>query len=245
MASMPSKSDLIQTGIAKGTFRSALASMWDCLTGLLGQDGTQATALATLGAPFAASIYKAGAYTVAPADRGKCVRCSGTFTLAFTPAPTLGDGFVFMVMNEGSGTITLDPDLSEKIDAVTTLTLAAGRSVIVFCDGVKFETFGRGGVESFNARAGAVTLTGADLLLPFDAIGSYCFAALVSGAQSLTAGNTYSGSSLRATGTSWNADGAGSTHPTATGATLSGTWRCLGTLTVTSTYVASLFQRIA
>lgn len=113
--------------------------------------------------PVETSTSKTGAYTVVPSDHGKVLKCSGTWTLSLSAAATLADGFVVKIANDGAGVITIDPNLSETIDAATTMTLAAGKSIVLFCDGTKWLTFGRGGVETFNTRSGAVTLTSGDI----------------------------------------------------------------------------------
>jgi hypothetical protein len=88
---------------------------------------------------------KTGVYTVLPSDFGTLIDCtSGTFDLDLTAAATLGDGFWFMARNSGSGTISIDPNSTENIDgSSTSITLAAGESVIVFCNGSAFKTIGR------------------------------------------------------------------------------------------------------
>jgi hypothetical protein len=88
---------------------------------------------------------KTGVYTVLPSDFGTLIDCtSGTFDLDLTAAATLGDGFWFMARNSGSGTISIDPNSTENIDgSSTSLTLAAGESVFVFCNGSAFKTIGR------------------------------------------------------------------------------------------------------
>lgn len=142
MTALPPVSDLVQTGISKGTFKSALSSLRAHLAELLGVTGNQRDALVALGAPLNSRTDKVGAYTVAATDRGKVVLCSGTFTLSISDAAVLGDGFVFAVLNSGSGTITIDPYLSQQIDGGTTKELAAGKLLLVYGDGVKFTSVG-------------------------------------------------------------------------------------------------------
>lgn len=142
MTALPPVSDLVQTGISKGTFKGALSSLRVHLAELLGVTGNQRDALIALGAPLNSRTDKLGAYTVAATDRGKVVLCSGTFTLSITDAAALGDGFVFAVLNNGSGTITIDPHLSQLIDGATTKTLSAGKLLLVYGDGVKFTSVG-------------------------------------------------------------------------------------------------------
>lgn len=163
MATLPPSADITGGAITEGQAKTWLTNVRTFIASLLGSDGTQPAALAALGAPWHGSIVKTGAYTVVAADRGKVLKCDGTWTLSFTAAATLGDGFYVEVINDSSGVITLDANSSELIDGVTTLALAAGKSVVAYCDGEKFMTFGRGGVESFNTRTGAVTLASGDI----------------------------------------------------------------------------------
>jgi len=88
-------------------------------------------------------LAKTAAYTVVAADRGKLIDCDGTFPLSLTAAATLGAGFTFAVRNSGTGTITIDPDLSEQIDGATTITLAAGESAVIVCNAAAFFTVGK------------------------------------------------------------------------------------------------------
>lgn len=137
MTALPPTSDLVTTGISKGTFKGALTNMRAFLAGLLGTSGTQAAALAALGVPMNATVAKSGAYTVVASDRGKVFNCSGTWELAIDAAATLGDGFVFGVYKGSTGTITVNPNLSEQIDGATTKALPKGLTLIQ-CDGTRF-----------------------------------------------------------------------------------------------------------
>lgn len=131
MTALPPSSDLVNTGISKGTFKTALSNLRGYLNGLFGDTGTQATALTTLGVLLNGSVAKSAAYTVAAADRGKLIDCTGTWTLAIDPLSTLGAGFAFGVRNSGSGTITINPDLSEQINAASTLVLGPFESCAI------------------------------------------------------------------------------------------------------------------
>lgn len=215
---------------------------------------TGGATLSSLGAIFNSSVAKTGAYTVVAGDKGKIISCSGTWSLALTGAATLGDGFAFAVANTGSGDITIDPNSTETIDAVSTLVVAAGKSVIVVCDGTKFVTFGRGGVESFNTRTGPVTLTSGDvttalgftppssLVVSEGAVGSYMFALAYSYAP--TFGGTISGANLYPSAVRPTINGGGESSYYGYGNAQGGTWKCLG-YCASATYQLSLFQRIA
>lgn len=149
MTVLTSVNNLIQTGISKAVFKAALANIRQVIAEKLGTTGAQSESLTLLGVPFHSSMPKSGAYTVVEADRGKVIRCSGgAWSLALSAAATLGDGFVFGMVNENAtGNITLDPYVSETIEGATTKAMLPGTSAIVYCDGTKFSLLG-GGVTS-------------------------------------------------------------------------------------------------
>jgi len=82
---------------------------------------------------------KTANYTLAAGDKGNLIACtSGTFTLSFTAAATLGSGWCVYLQNTGSGEITLDPASSETIDGLTSYIMYPYESRLVFCDGTSF-----------------------------------------------------------------------------------------------------------
>lgn len=81
-------------------------------------------------------VSKTSAYTVVPADAGRMLVCSGSWTLSLTAAATLGDGFVCTVRNNGTGTITLDPAGGETINSAASLALGPAQQCILVCNGV-------------------------------------------------------------------------------------------------------------
>lgn len=138
---LPAASAFTGSAVTEADEKAALTALNDFLSGLLGTDGVNQTALATLGALLNGILSKSAAYTVVAADRGKMIDCTtGTWTLALTAAATLGGGFAFAVKNSGAGVITFDPNLTEQIDGATTITLGAGESCFVLCDGTGFKT---------------------------------------------------------------------------------------------------------
>lgn len=145
MPSLPVSSDITGASTTEGQAKSWLTNLRDWANGLFGSDGTQATALGALGAPLSSNVVKSGAYTVVAADRGRVIRCTGTWTLSLSAVATLGSNFTFAILNEGSGTITIDPNLTETIDGATTKAVPAGEMGIVYCDGSAFSTIGIGG----------------------------------------------------------------------------------------------------
>jgi hypothetical protein len=107
-------------------------SGWDIRVS--GKRGAQGATGAT-GATSVPYVAKTGAYTVLSADKGKFIDCtSGTFTLAFSAAATIGADWYAYIRNSGTGEITLDPGGSETIDGVATIKLFPGETRLVQCD---------------------------------------------------------------------------------------------------------------
>lgn len=140
---LPLSTAFTGAGVTEGDFKSAITSLRDYLSGLLGTDGVTVTALATLGAPISGILTKSGAYGVVAGDKGKLIDCTGTWSLSALAAATAGDGFTVAVRNSGSGVITFDPNLSETVDGGATLAINAGESLILYCDGIKWLSVGK------------------------------------------------------------------------------------------------------
>ena len=128
--------------------------------------------LSTIGSLGHGTKTKTAAYTVVEADRGNLIALDGTFTLSLTAAATL-DTFVFVASNVGTGVITIDPDGTETIDGVATITLHPGESTAITGDASMWRTWGRvksNGVIGYKyAETGAVA-TGTTLVPKDDTI---------------------------------------------------------------------------
>lgn len=142
MPALPAASTFTASSVTEADFKAQLTTLISYLSGLLDTPGTPVTALAKLGALGNAVLAKSAAHTVVEADRGKLIDCTGTWTLSLTAAATLGS-FAFAVRNSGTGTITIDPNLSEQIDGAPTITLAAGESTVVVGNATAFFTVGK------------------------------------------------------------------------------------------------------
>lgn len=69
-------------------------------------------------------------------DRGTLITVtSGTFTQTAQPSATLGPGWFVDYQNEGTGTVTIDPNGSETIGGASTLTVGPGEAYRIQCDG--------------------------------------------------------------------------------------------------------------
>lgn len=98
-------------------------------------DWTGSVTGAPAAVPGIARAAKTAAYTLAAADKGTLIDCSGTWTLGLDSVATLGSGWWCYVRNTSNGNITIDPDGSELIDGVAAYTLNPCNSVMLTCDG--------------------------------------------------------------------------------------------------------------
>lgn len=79
--------------------------------------------------------------TVGVADTGVLIECtSGTFTLAFAAAATLGDQASGWIWNSGSGEVTLDPSGAETIDGLTSYIMYSGECRRWYVEGSAIKT---------------------------------------------------------------------------------------------------------
>lgn len=134
LSPLPPSSDFVTTGETKATFKGALSGLRAFLNSLLGATGSQADALTALGAPLNGTVALTAAATVVAAHRGKALVCSGTWELAIDAIATLGAGFVFVVSNSSTGSITINPNLSEPINGASTFVLGPLQSCAVMAD---------------------------------------------------------------------------------------------------------------
>jgi hypothetical protein len=98
------------------------------------------------------------------------ITATAAATLSLLPAATAGEGFYFVVKNaHASASVTLDPDLSETIDGVATVTIGPGQSALVITNGTTWRTMFLATVSATgnNTLSGSNTFTG-KVLLPTD-----------------------------------------------------------------------------
>ncbi|MCE3234527.1 MAG: hypothetical protein K0Q50_707 [Vampirovibrio sp.] len=93
--------------------------------------------------PPVSAIYSISTGTQAGTGSGALYVCTSTFTLTLQAAATNGANWIAHVRNDGSGVITIDPDGSETIDGLTTITIGPGNSCTIVCDGSNYVTLGR------------------------------------------------------------------------------------------------------
>ena len=87
----------------------------------------------------AKTLTKSSTYTAVLGDRSKLIECTAAMTLNLTAAATLTDGW-YIVVKANGGAVTVDPDGAEQIDGTTTLSVADGKSCMIFCDGTEFRS---------------------------------------------------------------------------------------------------------
>jgi phage-related tail fiber protein len=254
MTALPSIASFTAPTVTEGEFKTALSNLHLFLSGLLGTTGAAADAQAALGALLGAGVTtKTGAYTVAAADRGRVIACSGTFTVTLPDAGAVDAGFAVAIANYGTGTVTVDPFSTQTLDGASTRTLAASRMMVVCA--VNGEWLSVGGIGAASTtEAGVVQLSTAtnSTSTTLAATPSAVKAAYDLAASKADASHTHSqylgtdighnvvGSLCLAT---WLVTGTGTVNPGNTVAgsalraanlysshatALSGTWRCLG-----------------
>jgi hypothetical protein len=142
----------------QGNVKSWITNISTFISDLLGTDSTnKGSALVSLGALLNGSAVKTGSYTVVASDRGKVLTFTGGggYTVSLPAAASLGDGFAFALVNNTSGTITIDPNLSETVNGATAYAVQSTETVIVFCDGAKLILFGKAPAAIVNSLNGA------------------------------------------------------------------------------------------
>jgi hypothetical protein len=90
---------------------------------------------------FGSSVQDISSNTsVTTAQQNSVLICTGSPTLSLLAAANAEEGFVFTVKNNGTGTVTIDPNAAETIDGAATKDVAAGYTVLVVCDGTNWRT---------------------------------------------------------------------------------------------------------
>lgn len=84
----------------------------------------------------------------------------GAGTITFDSAVTLGDGFVTLIRNSGTGTLTLDPNGGQLINDETTFPIYPLESAFVVSDGIGLFTVGYALNQSFVVGAISIDVGG-------------------------------------------------------------------------------------
>ena len=111
-------------------------------------------------------------YTLGVTERAHLINWTGASgTLSLSAISALGAEWFCYIRNSGSSSITVDPNSTELINGLPTLTLTVGQSVMLICDGIDFYTVagGGGGTAAFDytsinvSGTGDYTLAGTEL----------------------------------------------------------------------------------
>jgi hypothetical protein len=117
------------------------------------------------------SAVKNATFTVGRGDHGKIFYCTGTYTVNFEAAATLGPDFYCWIENEGSGTLTLDANGAELINGAATMAVPAGTSVRVSSTGTALKASRKiAGIASISTT---LTQTDATSSVTPDALAAY------------------------------------------------------------------------
>jgi len=93
-------------------------------------------------------------YTFVAADRAQTkIWTSGSGTVNLPAVATVGNNWFFLLKNNGTGTLTLDANLSETIDGGLTKSYAPGESSFIICTGTEYVTVGYGVSSQFSFTA--------------------------------------------------------------------------------------------
>lgn len=103
----------------------------------------------TLNQAHPASTFING-YTFTTSDRAQTkVWGSGTGTVTLPPVSTVGNNWFMLLKNSGTGSLTVDCNLTETIDGGLTKNYAPGESSFIICTGTEFVTVGYGVSSTF------------------------------------------------------------------------------------------------
>lgn len=162
MPALPGITDFTDAAVTEGQFKTAFTTLHSYLSTLLGSAGTQAAALAALGALGAGYSLKTSAYTITTADRGKTIAGDSTFELTLPNVATAGAGWSVIVTNVGSGVITVAG--ARDINGESSLILGRYDSAIVTSTGSEWLAVGSLGAKSdrevLTSGSGSVTVPG-------------------------------------------------------------------------------------
>lgn len=116
----------------------------------------------TLNAAINVSAVSAGFTVNQATDRAKLFVWNGSGgTIALPPAATAGANFFFMLRNDGTGTVTVDPSAGQTINNALTFDMPqGGNSAIIVCDGTEWYTVGYGQNVDFGYTAISCSVTG-------------------------------------------------------------------------------------
>lgn len=96
--------------------------------------------------------------SITTAHENNLIVASSSPTFSLLSAASAGEGFAFAIYNEGTGVVTIDPNLSETVNDVSTWILGPKASAFVVTDGSEwYATLGGMGVVQSLARGDLLT----------------------------------------------------------------------------------------
>lgn len=141
------------------TNNSTAAGTWTIFTFGTGTSAADASTLAGYGLVATGSTLSQQALTVSSSigttvtlsQRGEVVifTASGVVTCALPSATSAGNGFFISISNQGTGTVTINPDGAETIDGEATKSLAPGESCTIVTSGILWASIGYGRSTQF------------------------------------------------------------------------------------------------
>ncbi len=132
MPALPQISDFTGASLTEGGFKAAMAVQREYLAGLLGQDGLAATARGALGVPWRIHESRAAAFAVTADQTGTIFSCTGSWTMTLPAVATAGPGFMVVIRNTGTGSITVARSGADTIEGAATAAIGPGEVAVVF-----------------------------------------------------------------------------------------------------------------
>lgn len=132
---------------------------WETVQFGVGTGSASAAALAGAGLLASAGLLETNTdidlqsvdYTITTLSRARLqVWNGGSGTISLPTAASVGDGFFFSIANNGSGSVTVEPDGSEQIDGQTSSVFTQSQSGFIVSSGSAWYTIGKGLQNNFS-----------------------------------------------------------------------------------------------
>ena len=140
------------------TTNSTPAGVWGVIAFGIGSSGADANALAGLGLVAISTTLNqshpasalANLDTLAASDRAQTkIWYGGAGTVYLPAAATAGDNWFFLFKNNGTGTLTIEPQSGETLDLQSAKTFNPDDACIIVCTGTEYVTVGYGQSPNF------------------------------------------------------------------------------------------------
>jgi hypothetical protein len=152
----------IASGEAKYLYvkdNSTAVGLWGVISYGVGSSSVDASALIGYGIKASGvslnqshpTYTSASGLTIDSTYRAKTiVHTGGATSYGFSAASTLADDFFTLFRNNGTGSVTLDPNGSELIDSSSSIVMQPGESCLIVCSGTALFTVGLGRSVYYN-----------------------------------------------------------------------------------------------